>query len=326
MASKDIATKKYMRNPVVFADFFNGLIYGGKQVIDWATLEEIDTSMLSIIPTGNRKSKSVQKFRDIIKKSIIMKNDKIFYAILGIENQSDIHYAMPVRDMLYDALGYMRQVEEISVFNKIEGKCSADSYLSGFTKTDKLIPVVTVTLYWGDKSWDAPTSLKEMLIDVDDAVKPFINDYNINLFSIIDYKQLPSFSTELRELFSILNTRNDKVKMLELVQTNNKFTNLQRDTAELIRDFASVKLPRKNSGGGYNMCKAVMELKQEGIDLGLQQGIERGMQQGMQQGIQQTHLRDIKNITNKLGVSIDEALKILEIPENEREKYKSMLE
>ena len=62
------------------------------------------------------------------------------------------------------------------------------------------------------------------------------------------------------------------------------------------------------------MCKAVMELKQEGIDLGLQQGIE------------QTHLRDIKNITNKLGVSIDEALKILEIPENEREKYKSMLE
>ena len=70
------------------------------------------------------------------------------------------------------------------------------------------------------------------------------------------------------------------------------------------------------------MCKAVMELKQEGIDLGLQQGIERGMQQG----IQQTHLRDIKNITNKLGVSIDEALKILEIPENEREKYKSMLE
>ena len=74
------------------------------------------------------------------------------------------------------------------------------------------------------------------------------------------------------------------------------------------------------------MCKAVMELKQEGIDLGLQQGIERGMQQGMQQGIQQTHLRDIKNITNKLGVSIDEALKILEIPENEWEKYKSMLE
>ena len=60
-----------------------------------------------------------------------------------------------------------------------------------------------------------------------------------------------------------------------------------------------------------------MELKQEGIDLGLQQGI--------QQGIQQTHLRDIKNITNKLGVSIDEALKILEIPENEWEKYKSML-
>ena len=180
MASKDIATKKYMRNPVVFADFFNGLIYGGKQVIDWATLEEIDTSMLSIIPNGNRKSKSVQKFRDIIKKSIIMKNDKLFYAILGIENQSDIHYAMPVRDMLYDALAYLKQVEEISDYNRLERKCTTEDYLSGFTIVDRLFPVITVTLYWGDKTWDAPTSLKDMLIDVDDAVKPFINDYNIN--------------------------------------------------------------------------------------------------------------------------------------------------
>ena len=310
MSSKDIATKKYMRNPVVFADFFNGLIYGGKQVIDWSTLEEIDTSMLSIIPNGNRKSKSVQKFRDIIKKSIIMKNDKLFYAILGIENQSDIHYAMPVRDMLYDALAYLKQVEEISDYNRLERKCTTEDYLSGFTIVDRLFPVITVTLYWGDRPWDAPTSLKEMLIDVDDAVKPFINDYNINLFSIIDYKQLPNFSTELRELFSILNTRNDKVRMLELVQTNNKFTNLHRDTAELIRDFASVKLPRKNSGGGYNMCKAVMELKQEGIE----------------QGIEQTRLKAIENIKNNLGLSIDKALEILEIPENEREKYKSMLE
>ena len=97
--------------------------------------------------------------------------------------------------------------------------------------------------------------------------------------------------------------------MLELVQSNNKFTNLQRDTAELIRDFASVKLPRKNSEGGYNMCKAVMELKQEGIE----------------QGIEQTRLKDIENIKNNLGLSIDKALEILEIPDSERERYKSML-
>lgn len=276
MSSKDIATKKYMRNPVIFADFFNGIIYGGKQVIDWTTLEEIDTSMLSIIPAGNRKSKSIQKFRDIIKKSIIMKNDKLFYAILGIENQSDIHYAMPVRDMLYDALTYLRQVEEISDYNRSEGYCSAEDYLSGFTREDKLIPVVTITLYWGARPWDAPTSLRGMLVDVDDSIKPFINDYNINLFSIIDRDDFPVFRTELRELFLLLNTRNDKSKMQNLVESDSAFMHVKKDTAELMSEFASIKLPRRSKKGEYNMCKAVMDLKQEGREEGIEIGIEQG--------------------------------------------------
>jgi len=57
------------------------------------------------------------------------------------------------------------------------------------------------------------------------------------------------------------------------------------------------------------MCKAVMELKQEGIE----------------QGIEQTRLKDIENIKNNLGISIDKALEILEIPDSEWERYKSML-
>ena len=57
------------------------------------------------------------------------------------------------------------------------------------------------------------------------------------------------------------------------------------------------------------MCKAIMELKQEGIE----------------QGIEQTRLKAIENIKNNLGLSIDKALEILEIPDSERERYKSML-
>jgi len=52
-----------------------------------------------------------------------------------------------------------------------------------------------------------------------------------------------------------------------------------------------------------------MELKQEGIE----------------QGIEQTRLKDIENIKNNLGISIDKALEILEIPDSEWERYKSML-
>ena len=36
------------------------------------------------------------------------------YVLLGIENQTRIHYAMPVRNIIYDALQYGKQVEEIA--------------------------------------------------------------------------------------------------------------------------------------------------------------------------------------------------------------------
>lgn len=60
-----------------------------------------------------------------------------------------------------------------------------------------------------------------------------------------------------------------------------------------------------------------MELKQEGIEQGIEQGIELG--------VEQTRLKAIENIKNNLGLSIDKALEILEIPDSERERYKSML-
>ncbi len=42
MGKRDIRTKHYMQKPEVFADFFNGLISNGKELIDWTTLKELD--------------------------------------------------------------------------------------------------------------------------------------------------------------------------------------------------------------------------------------------------------------------------------------------
>ena len=36
----------------------------------------------------------------------------ILYVLFGVENQSHIHYAMPVRNMLYDVINYSAQVNE----------------------------------------------------------------------------------------------------------------------------------------------------------------------------------------------------------------------
>lgn len=58
------------------------------------------------------KSLTVQKFRDVLKECILKQDEHYTYLLLGIENQTDVHYAMPVKNMVYDALNYDRQVTE----------------------------------------------------------------------------------------------------------------------------------------------------------------------------------------------------------------------
>ena len=136
MARRDTITKNYMRNTDIFADFFNGYIYNGKEIIKSTELFDVDTSNIAILPSfKGTKPVTIQKYRDILKKAVLKQSDTAYYLLLGIENQSDIHYAMPVRNMLYDALMYSQQVEEIANHNKESKTYSSQAeFLSGITK------------------------------------------------------------------------------------------------------------------------------------------------------------------------------------------------
>ena len=132
---KDTLTKAFMSRPDVFADAFNFLIYDGKQVIRPEELEELDTSSIAL-PFGLEGSQaSVQKIRDVFKQWVIKKDSRAAYLLLGVENQSDIHYAMPVRNMLYDSLQYSSQVDATATAHRRSGGAAHPTpgeYLSGF--------------------------------------------------------------------------------------------------------------------------------------------------------------------------------------------------
>lgn len=97
MGVKDIATIKYMRQNTIFADLFNYFIHNGEQVICPECLQELDTRELDI-PYGGEKGhkQPVQRSRDLIKAVTAMTDNNNAYLLLAIENQSNIHYAMPV--------------------------------------------------------------------------------------------------------------------------------------------------------------------------------------------------------------------------------------
>ena len=82
----------------------------------WFSRNERDTTELVqlIVKGKNNKNESVQKYRDILKAAVIMEDENADYLLLGIENQTEIHYAMPVRNMIYDALQYGNQVAAIA--------------------------------------------------------------------------------------------------------------------------------------------------------------------------------------------------------------------
>ena len=61
MGAIDIEGRQYLSNPVFFADAFNYLLYGGKQVIRAEALQELDTTELTV-PYGNKARAPVQKY------------------------------------------------------------------------------------------------------------------------------------------------------------------------------------------------------------------------------------------------------------------------
>ena len=117
MGKTDIVTKNYMRGSDIFADAFNFLIYNGEAGIQPQSLQERDATELAVLFSNDsvkNETEVQQKYRDVLKRAVIMQNKEATYLLLGIENQTDIHYAMPVRNMIYDSLQYGKQVMEIA--------------------------------------------------------------------------------------------------------------------------------------------------------------------------------------------------------------------
>ena len=234
MGNADIVTKEYMRDNKVFADAVNYLLYQGKPVVDPLKLEEKDSAELAVLFGENRKMngkkekeylETQQKFRDVLKKIVIMQDEKLMYLILGVENQTDIHYAMPVRNMIYDALQYGKQVNETAAKHREDRDWgNKQEYLSGFCKTDKLLPVITLVIHFGSEPWDGPKSLHEMLEICDPDILSYIQDYKIHLIDPagLTLEDLEKFQSSLREVLGCIKYSGNKEEYNAYISNNSR--------------------------------------------------------------------------------------------------------
>lgn len=110
MGKTDTESINYMNDNAHFADAFNYLIYGGEQIISPESLRSLDTRETGI-PHSNSGRVPLQRYRDTIKLWEAKTDGETIFVLLGGEIQDKVHYAMPVRDDLYDFLNYANQVE-----------------------------------------------------------------------------------------------------------------------------------------------------------------------------------------------------------------------
>lgn len=280
MGKIDTVTKEYMENPVVFADAFNQFLYHGNQKIDPAQLTELDTTEIAIPYGGSGAGVPEQKYRDVLKLLYAMTDGRTTYCIMGIKNQTEIHYALPVKNGVYDFLQLSHQISEAANAHRQAMKESKSEqpnnlqekeeptdgeFLSGFWKTDRLIPVITLVVYFGSDSWNAPLSLKEMYSDVDDVILAHAPDYHVNLIAPAEMSdvEINEFYSNLREVMLYIKYSNDKEKLNKIIKEDSKFQNMGRQAANVINVVTGSKLKYPEGKGDVNMCLAIQQMREE---------------------------------------------------------------
>ncbi len=314
MGKKDTITKEYMRNPIVFADAFNKYLYHGRQMIKPEKLRELDTTEIAIPYGSGDAGVPEQKYRDILK--MVMTDGNMAYCLLGIENQSDINYAMPVKNGLYDFMQLAHQVSETAKSHKREEsdkfeetyKPSQDEYLSGFYKTDKLLPVMTLVVFYSAERWDGPLTLKEMYSVTDEAILQYMPDYKINLIAPerMSEGEIEEFQSSLKEVMLYIKYSKDKKKLQEVTQKDKNFRNLERQAAEVISVTTNSKLKYPEGQEVVDVCAAIEEMKLDSRIEGKIEGEIKGSVETYKEvnfSLQET----IRRVAEKFGLSLQKS-------------------
>ena len=215
----------------------------------------------------------LRRIRDVQKLSGL--RESCLAVVLAAEGQRNVHYAMPVRCMLYDAMDYTRQVERMVKKRREEGKLEKGAeYLSGMKREDRLLPVITIVFYYGEEqSWDGPLYLHDML-DIPPELEPWaacIQDYRVNLVCSGTVES-SHFRTGLREVFELLPLLKDKEGMKEFLKTRREeFMHLDAKRGWLVSKFLNVpalKDLKENEKGEVNRVLSI-SYPYKAPDLGL---------------------------------------------------------
>lgn len=313
MAKKAAIVGQWMKNRRRFANVFNAKIFDGVQVIKPEELEPIEGETHILLQTKDGKKQEIHRYRDITMRW----KGKMDLMILACENQDKIHYAMPVRTMIYDGLSYVQQMKLMWDLRDEDDEITDDEFLSKFCKDDKICPVITLVFYFGEKEWDASLDLYgmfdiESMIRTNDDLRKYIPNYTINLIDAERIENLEVYQKDLQVIFGLLKCRKDKKKLRQYVEDNQEFfKSVDEDTGVAISSFINSesvmnKLKNQNEGGKVNMCKAMEDWAAEERAEGREENLVNLIRKKLEKG------KDIATIADEIEETEDVVRQLME--------------
>ena len=274
MAEKDITQKMLEQYNDVFMDIVNVLLFNGEMVVREDDLIDLPTNSSKKIGRKiNYQDRDVAKY---------WQGNKINIAMLGLENQTNPDKLMPLRVISYDGAEYGWQSNRK---NKDKPK----------------YPVITLVLYMGHKGrWNYPKNIMGV-VDVDERLKPYVNDYKINLFELayLPEEKRKLFKSDFRVvvdyLYQVRKNNKYEPKMYKIEHIDEVLNLMSAMTSD--NRFEEVIEEVHEKEAKY-MCEVIDIMLnngwQEAIDNGLQQGLQKGLEEGMQKGLEEGIQKGLK--------------------------------
>lgn len=304
---KDLTEKYLEAYPDVFADIVNGLLFYGEPVVDPASLIEAEGSGIykcdnEIHETRRDIAKYIQTTSSM-EHSSFNRETVLKICLIGLENQTNVFYLMPARCIEYDAASYRKQLNVSANFGK--------------RKADKVYPVITLVLYFGDKKWTGPLRLKDCLTDYPRKLEPYINDYKIHLMDIprLSAKEVDYFKSDFRIVADFFRKKaQHRTDYLtdQPIRHVDAFLKLMAVFTQDRRYINQLTINNLLERKDATMCTVL----EEAINSGIAQGIEKG-----------ELIRNYRLATRymeRFGSSFAEALDFAEITEDEYYKGKEL--
>lgn len=272
---QDLLAKRYYSDNRRFADLINGIVCNGIPIVKQEDLSEMDTET------------SQGKRRDLVRKAVFGVN----FAVLGLENQEKLDYRLPLRVLGYEVGAYEHQAAEIYRAVRRNGRnsdteLSSGEYLYGFRKSDRLHPVITIILYYGEEEWNGSRDLYGILDfqDIPEQIRQYVQNYRIH---VIDVRRMER--TDLRQVFDLIRFSGNRERLRDLIEQEPAYGKLEEDAFDFASSYVGLRELSKwkeavREGERFNMKTGFQMYEDEFLERGRAEGKEIGRAEGKELG------------------------------------------